>query len=162
MVLEDGRIKVMDFGIAKLPNAETVTVTDKTIGTVYYMSPEQASAKTVDTRSDIYSLGAMMYELSTGRLPFKGETPVAVVIKQINEQPIPPRQINPDIPVGLEQIILCAMSKKPNERFQTAEIMLEYVKRLQKDRNIKFSNLPSQSFFKNVQVFFKKTFGKRK
>ena len=73
MVLQSGLIKVMDFGIAKLPNAETVTVTDKAIGTVYYMSPEQASGKKVDFRSDIYSMGAMMYELATGELPFTGQ-----------------------------------------------------------------------------------------
>ncbi len=149
MLLRNGHIKVMDFGIAKLPNAETVTMTDKAIGTVYYMSPEQASAKPIDCRSDIYSLGAMLYELSTGRLPFDGESPVSIAVKQINEEPIPPREINPEIPVGLEQIILCAMSKKPAERFQSADIMLEYVKKLQQNKKLKFEKLPSRSGFSN-------------
>ena len=150
MVLENGRVKVMDFGIAKLPDAETITVTDKAVGTVYYMSPEQASGKKdIDTRSDIYSLGAMMYELATGQTPFKGETPLQVLYKHIQEEPVPPRQINPSIPVGLEQIIMCAMSKDPQNRFQTAEEMLTYVKRFQADKKIKFDELPSNSVMQN-------------
>lgn len=161
MVLENGKIKVMDFGIAKLPNAETVTVTDKAIGTVYYMSPEQARGKQIDCRSDIYSLGAMLYELSTGTLPFKGDSPVSVVLKQINENPVPPRHIKPEIPVGLEQIILCAMSKKPQDRFQSADIMLDYVKRLRANRKIKFSQLPSQSWMSNFIAGAKRIFAKK-
>lgn len=161
MVLENGRIKVMDFGIAKLPDAETITVTDKAVGTVYYMSPEQASGKkNIDTRSDIYSLGAMMYELATGRTPFKGETPLQVLYKHIQEEPVPPRQVNPSIPIGLEQIIMCAMSKDPANRFQTADEMLNYIKRFQSDKKIKFDELPSntamQNFWGRVKRFFKK------
>ncbi len=162
MVLQSGLIKVMDFGIAKLPNAETVTVTDKAIGTVYYMSPEQASGKKVDFRSDIYSMGAMMYELATGELPFTGDTPLSVVLKQINEDPIPPREINPEIPVGLEQIILCAMSKKPNERFQSAEIMLNFVRDLQKNKDIKFDVLPCRTWMSNLMSHARRIFGIRK
>ncbi len=163
MVLQNGRIKVMDFGIAKLPNAETVTVTDKAIGTVYYMSPEQASGKKIDSRSDIYSLGAMLYELATGELPFTGETPLSVVLQQINDDPVPPREINPDIPVGLEQIILCAMSKKPSERFQDAEIMLDFVMQLQEDRDIKFEVLPSRNWISNFVSHTRRILGiKRK
>ena len=149
MVLQNGLIKVMDFGIAKLPNAETVTVSDKAIGTVYYMSPEQASGKRIDARSDIYSLGAMLYELATGELPFTGDSPLSVVLKQINEDPVPPREINRDIPVGLEQIILCAMSKKPQDRFQSAEIMLDFVKQLYKNKDLKFEVLPCRNWFSN-------------
>ncbi len=159
MVLQNGLIKVMDFGIAKLPNAETVTVTDKAIGTVYYMSPEQASGKRIDARSDIYSLGAMLYELATGELPFTGETPLSVVLKQINEDPVPPREINRDIPIGLEQIILCAMSKKPHERFQSAEIMLDFIKQLQKNKDIKFDVLPCRNWFSNLISRTKRTLG---
>ncbi|MBO5374733.1 MAG: serine/threonine protein kinase [Clostridia bacterium] len=162
MLLRNGHIKVMDFGIAKLPNAETVTMTDKAIGTVYYMSPEQASAKPIDCRSDLYSLGAMLYELATGRLPFDGESPVSIAVKQINEEPIPPREINPDVPVGLEQIILCAMSKKPSERFQSADIMLDYVKRLQKNKKIKFEKLKSRSGFSNFVSTIRRVFGVNK
>lgn len=159
MVLQNGLIKVMDFGIAKLPNAETVTVTDKAIGTVYYMSPEQARGKTIDSRSDIYSLGAMLYELATGELPFTGDTPLSVILKQINDEPVPPREINPDIPVGLEQIILCAMSKKPSERFQSAELMLNFVRQLQKDKDIKFDVLPCRTWISNFMSHTRRLFG---
>lgn len=162
MVLRSGRIKVMDFGIAKLPNAETVTMTDKAIGTVYYMSPEQASAKPIDCRSDLYSLGAMIYELATGKLPFDGESPVSIAVMQINKEPIPPREINPKIPVGLEQIILCAMSKKPSERFQSADAMLDYAKRLQKDPSIKFENLKIRGKMSNFMSFVRRIFKVRR
>jgi serine/threonine-protein kinase len=160
MVLESGKIKVMDFGIAKLPNAETVTVTDKAVGTVYYMSPEQASGKTIDKRSDIYSMGAMMYELATGQMPFKGDTPVAILMKHVNEKPVAPRVLNSSIPVGLEQIILCAMSKKPSDRFDTAEEMLSYVKQLHANRKIKFDSLPCNSAWENLKGKFKRMFSK--
>lgn len=162
MVLENGRVKVMDFGIAKLPDAETITVTDKAVGTVYYMSPEQASGKKdIDTRSDIYSLGAMMYELATGQTPFKGETPLQVLYKHIQEEPVPPRHINPSIPVGLEQIIMCAMSKDPNSRFQTADSMLSYIKRFQADKKIKFDELPSNTAMQNFWGRLKRIFKKK-
>lgn len=136
MLLRSGRIKVTDFGIAKLPNADTVTETDKAIGTVYYISPEQASGAKIDARSDLYSLGVMMYEMATGQLPFTGDTPVSVALMQVNEDPVLPRDINPKIPVGLEQIILGAMEKDPDRRFQTASQMLKYVRTLQD--NLKF------------------------
>lgn len=163
MLLENGRVKVMDFGIAKLPDAETITVTDKAVGTVYYMSPEQAGGKkSIDARSDIYSLGAMMYELATGQTPFKGETPLQVLMKHMQEDVVPPRQINPSIPVGLEQIILCAMSKEPTNRFQSAEEMLGYLKRVQADRKIKFDDLPSNSAMQNFWGRIKRIFSKKK
>ena len=160
MVMKNGQIKVMDFGIAKLPNAETVTMTDKAIGTVYYMSPEQAVGKPVDCRSDIYSVGAMLYELATGVLPFDGETPVSIAVMQINNTPTPPRQINKNIPIGLEQIILYAMNKKPTDRFQSADKMLEYIKALHKDSKIIFEDLPCVSRIKptlieRIKCFFK-------
>lgn len=159
MVLQNGLIKVMDFGIAKLPNAETVTVNDKAIGTVYYMSPEQARGRTIDSRSDIYSFGAMLYELATGVLPFTGDTHLSIILKQINDEPIPPREINPDIPVGLEQIILCAMSKKPAERFQSAELMLNFMRQLEKDNDIKFDVLPCRNWLSNFVSHTRRIFG---
>ena len=119
MLLRSGRIKVTDFGIAKLPNADTLTMTDKAIGTVYYISPEQASAQKIDTRSDLYSLGVMLYEMATGQLPFVGDSPVQIALMQVNDHPIPPRDINPKIPAD-EQIIIGAMEKDPDRRFQTA------------------------------------------
>ena len=130
MLLKNGVIKVTDFGIAKLPNAETVTVADKAIGTVYYISPEQASGKTIDPRSDLYSLGIVMYEMLTGDLPFRADTPVSVALKQINEQPNPPREKVPKLAIGVEQIILTAMEKNPDKRFQSAAAMRKHVEQM--------------------------------
>ncbi len=127
MMLKNGVIKVADFGIAKLPNAETVTMTDKAIGTVFYISPEQASGKTIDRRSDIYSLGVTMYEMATGKLPFVADSPVTVAIMQVKNRPRPPREINPQLPIGMEQIIMSAMEKNPDNRFQSAAQMLRHV-----------------------------------
>jgi len=138
MLLKNGRIKVTDFGIAKLPNAETVTMTDKAIGTVYYISPEQASGKPIDQRSDLYSLGVMLYEMATGTLPFNAENPVSVALMQVNDKPRRPREINPSIPIGLEQIILGAMEKNPEYRFQSAAQMLRHIQQLKSDPNFVF------------------------
>ncbi len=129
MLLRDGRVKVTDFGIAKSPTSENLTMTDKAIGTVNYISPEQASGGPVDKKSDVYSVGVMLYEMLTGKLPFVADSPVAVAMMQVNETPVPPRELNPQIPIGLEQIVLKAMSKKPEERFNCAMSMekaLEY------------------------------------
>lgn len=127
MLLKDGSIKVTDFGIAKLPNAETVTMTDKAIGTVFYISPEQASGRTIDHRSDLYSLGVTMYEMATGKLPFTADSPVSVALMQVKSIPKNPREFNPSIPRGLEQIILIAMEKNPAHRFQAASQMLRHL-----------------------------------
>ena len=125
MLLSDGTVKVTDFGIAKIPNAESITMTDKAIGTVNYISPEQASGSDVDFRTDIYSTGVMLYEMVTGRLPFIADSPVAVAMMQVSNEPIAPREINAQIPVGLEQIILKAMRKSPDDRFAGASAMLK-------------------------------------
>ncbi|MBR4959306.1 MAG: protein kinase, partial [Clostridia bacterium] len=138
MLLKNGAIKVMDFGIAKLPNAETVTMTDKAIGTVYYISPEQVSGGQIDARSDLYALGTMLYEMATGQLPFTAETPVSVALMQVNDTAVPPRQINPQIPVGLEQIILRAMQKEPETRYHSAEEMLAHFHKLKENPHVVF------------------------
>jgi len=139
MLLEGGYVKVMDFGIAKILDAKDQTLnTNAAIGTVYYISPEQARNKKVDCRTDIYSLGCMLYEMVTGERPFKAETQVDVVLKQLNEQPIPPSQINPKVPLGLEQIILCAMQKNPADRYQSASQMLRHIRQFENDPTIVF------------------------
>lgn len=131
LLLKNGQIKVTDFGIAKLPNAETVTLTDKAIGTVFYISPEQVSGKPITPRSDLYSLGILMYEMLTSHLPFTADSPVSVALKQINDIPRSPRELNPEIPRGLEQIILTSMEKDPAARFQNAGQMLKALKRIE-------------------------------
>ena len=138
MLLKNGIIKVTDFGIAKLPNAETVTMTDKAIGTVYYISPEQASGQPIDRRSDLYSLGVMMYEMATGELPFTADSPVSVAMMQINDTARAPGELNRSIPKGLEQIIGIAMEKKPEYRYQSAEDMLRQIRRLKENPNVVF------------------------
>ncbi len=168
MLLKNGVIKVTDFGIAKLPNAETVTVADKAIGTVYYISPEQASGKTIDPRSDLYSLGIVMYEMLTGDLPFKADTPVSVALKQINEQPKNPREKVPRLAVGVEQIILTAMEKNADKRFQTATVMRKHVEQMLANPTYIFSNkkmsaIPAPTGIKGVlaKLKRKKPKGKR-
>ncbi|MBE6538183.1 MAG: Stk1 family PASTA domain-containing Ser/Thr kinase [Ruminococcaceae bacterium] len=152
MLLKNGVIKVMDFGIAKLPNSETLTLTDKAIGTVFYISPEQAEGKASDRRSDLYSLGVMMYEMSCGKLPFYDESPISVALKQIKDEPTPPRNINPSIPRGLEQIILSAMEKDPDVRFQSAAQMLRQLARLKADPTIVFKpNHKVETAHKNAE-----------
>ena len=139
MLLSDGAVKVTDFGIAKAPNAESITVTDKAIGTVNYISPEQASGGEIDIRTDIYSTGVMLYEMLTGRLPFIADSPVAVAMMQVSNEPIPPRDINPQIPVGLEQIVLKAMQKNPDDRFASAASMLKAIEYFSKNPSIVFA-----------------------
>jgi serine/threonine-protein kinase len=139
MLLKNGLIKVADFGIAKLPDTDSFTVTDQAIGTVNYISPEQAMNKEpIDERSDLYSVGVLMYELSCGELPFTGDTPVAVAYKHVNETPRSPREIKPEMPQGLEQIIMRAMEKSPEMRYQSAKQMLTHISALRKNPGIKF------------------------
>jgi beta-lactam-binding protein with PASTA domain len=120
-----GQVKVMDFGIARAAHdgAMTVTQTGMVIGTASYFSPEQAQGKPVDARSDIYSVGIVLYEMLTGTVPFKGESPVAVAYKHVGEDPTPPRMLAEDIPPALEAVVMKALAKNPDNRYQTAEEM---------------------------------------
>ena len=141
MVMEGGVIKVADFGIAKIPDAETVTMIDHAVGTIYYISPEQAKGKKIDSRSDLYSLGVMFYEMVTGKLPFLAENSYGIMHKHINDAPIPPTKLNPRLPLGVEQIILTAMEKAPENRYQTAPQMIRHIYRIQSDPT---TNFPAQ------------------
>lgn len=123
MLLKDGSVKVADFGIARIASAQN-TLTREALGSVHYISPEQAKGGRVDNRADLYSLGVVMYQMLTGRTPYDGETPVAVAIQHINGNLIPPTKLNPNIPTGLEQIILHAMAVSPDERYNSATDML--------------------------------------
>jgi len=132
MLLSDGTIKVTDFGIARFARSNQNTLSDKAIGSVHYISPEQARGDNIDEKADLYSVGVMMYEMLTGKLPFDGGNAVSVALMHMNNEPEAPRKINPNIPVGLEQIVLRAMRKKPAYRYHSdAEIMhdLEQVRR---------------------------------
>lgn len=122
MVQPDGNVKVMDFGIARAKNS-VMTQTSSVLGTAHYISPEQAQGKDLTATSDIYSLGIVLYESATGRLPFDGPDAVSVAMKQVNDLPVPPREINPDIDPALEAIIMKAIAKNPDDRFATAKDM---------------------------------------
>ncbi len=124
IITEEGRAKVTDFGIAKAVSNSTITAFGTTIGSVHYFSPEHARGGYTDEKSDIYSLGVVLYEMLTGRVPFDADTPVSVALKQVQEEPIEPVEINPDIPVSLNRIILKAMQKDPNLRYQKVTEML--------------------------------------
>ena len=141
MLLQDGTIKVTDFGIARFTRSETRTITDKAIGSVHYISPEQAYGKPVDGRSDIYSVGIMLYEMLTGRLPFEADSPVSVALQQIQVNAIKPREVNRDIPIGLEQITLKAMEKDIDRRFHSAAEMLRYLEEFKKNTEVSFDGL---------------------
>ena len=138
MLLEDGTIKVTDFGIARFSRNETQTMTDRAIGSVHYISPEQAKGSVIDEKADIYSVGVMLYEMLTGKLPFEADNAVSVAIMQMQAKPRPLREINPDIPKGLEQITLKAMEKNPVNRYFTAEEMILDLQKLLKDPTICF------------------------
>jgi len=134
MILRDGSVKVADFGIAHIP-VEQNTLTTEAIGSVHYISPEQAKGADVDARSDIYSVGVVMYEMLTGRLPFEGDTPVSVAIQHINSIPLNPREINPDIPEVLERITMKAMSCDPEKRYSSCDEMLKDLEEFRRNPN---------------------------
>lgn len=138
MVLSDGTIKVADFGIARFARNEQKTITDKAIGSVHYISPEQARGEKTDEKADIYSVGVMLYEMLTGRLPFEAESAVSVAIMQLQRDPELPTAINPSIPLGLEQITMHAMQKNPERRYQSASEMLCDLEQLKKDPDATF------------------------
>lgn len=138
MLLQDGTIKVTDFGIARLTDTQTKTMTEQAIGSVHYIAPEQARGSKTDGKSDIYSVGVMLYEMITGKLPFDADSAVSVALMQLQSTPEMPRKINPSIPIGLEQITMHAMQKNPEDRYQNALDMLGDLERFRLNPNVRF------------------------
>jgi serine/threonine protein kinase/formylglycine-generating enzyme required for sulfatase activity len=126
ILTKDHQIKVMDFGLAKSSDMD-LTQSEAIMGTAKYMSPEQATGSPCDIRSDLYSLGVVLYELSTGRPPFAGESATTIMYQHVHQAPRPPRELNPSIPPGLEQLILRLMSKAPGDRFATPEALVSAI-----------------------------------
>jgi len=130
IITDNGEIKVTDFGIARAGATSTMTRTGAVMGTAHYISPEQAQGSIVGPTTDVYSLGVVMYEMATGELPFRGENPVSVALKHINDTPIPPRSVFGDLPASLEAVIIKCMAKNPNERYRSAEAVRDDLKRV--------------------------------
>ena len=126
LISKNGKIKVTDFGIAKAINAQTLTTDNKTFGSVHYISPEQAKGGFLNSSTDLYSTGIVMYEMLTGKVPFDADTPIAIVMKHLQDDPVPPMELREDIPEELNRIILKSIHKKPSDRYETAaDVMID-------------------------------------
>ena len=144
MVLRDGSVKVSDFGIARVASGGHSTLTQEALGSVHYISPEQARGSHIDSRSDLYSAGVVLYEMITGRLPFEGDTPVSVAIQHINSIPLSPRELDASIPEALEAITMKAMAPNPDDRYLSADDMLADLEEFRKNPNINFDYSASE------------------
>lgn len=138
MILKDGSVKVADFGIARVASSQN-TLTKEALGSVHYISPEQAKGGRVDNRTDLYSLGVVMYQMLTGRPPYDGDSPVSVAIQHINSTPVKPSLLNSNIPLGLEQITMHAMCSDLNIRYSSASDMLRDMEELRKNPMVMFN-----------------------
>lgn len=146
LISKDGRVKVTDFGIARATTTDTVTHTGSIMGSAHYFSPEQANGQVTGDRSDIYSVGIVLYEMVTGTVPFQGESPITVALKHIRERPVSPAQLNPEVPVELEQIILRALEKEPDDRYPSAAAMGEALVKFVQDHEAGLTHMHSGDF----------------
>ncbi|SES66217.1 serine/threonine protein kinase [Natronincola peptidivorans] len=151
LITEDSRAKVTDFGIALAATSSTITNMGSVIGSVHYFSPEQARGGYTDEKSDLYSLGIVMYEMATGKVPFEGDSPIAIALKHIQQEPVVPSELNPQISKGLEEIILTLIQKDQLSRYQNAQDLIEDVDKLKNDpsnntlmNNINHEDSPTQ------------------
>lgn len=135
LVTEEGLIKVTDFGIAKSTSSATLTNTTTIMGSAHYFSPEQAKGTLVDNRTDLYSLGVVLYEMVTGKVPFEADSPVTIALKHIQEEVVPPKQINSKIPESLNKLIIKAMEKDPGMRYQNARDIINDLQKIKEDPN---------------------------
>lgn len=144
LITEHGDVKVTDFGIAKSATSSTITNTTTIMGSAHYLSPEQAKGTFIDYRTDLYSLGIVLYEMVTSKLPFDGESPVTIALKHIQEEPVEPKRLNNTIPEGLNNIILKAISKDPILRYQTAKEMITDLQKV-KENPMAIIQTPSEN-----------------
>lgn len=135
LVADNGVIKVTDFGIAKSTTSSTITNTSTIMGSAHYLSPEQAKGGFIDYRTDLYSLGVVIYEMVTGALPFEADTAVTIALKHLQEQVVPPKNINAKIPDSLNKLILKCMEKEPNKRYQTAQEVIKDLEKIKENPN---------------------------
>ncbi|MDO0821663.1 Stk1 family PASTA domain-containing Ser/Thr kinase [Desulfosporosinus nitroreducens] len=142
LVTADGHAKVTDFGIARAVSSATVTHTGDIVGSVHYLSPEQAKGIQSNEQSDIYSLGIVLYELLTGKVPYDGETPIAIALKHLQQEPVPPSKLNPRIAKELEGVIMRAIAKSPEQRYVSAKELLEDLNHIQAGEPIAWFGLP--------------------
>ena len=152
IILRDGTAKLTDFGIASFAAAQETRVVQEAIGSVHYISPEQAKGSKIDYRTDLYSLGVMMYEMLTGKLPFEGETALQIVMQHINEVPIIPSAFVPGIPKGMDDIVMHAMSAHISRRYESAEKMYEDMEVLRSDPNARFHYVASEDSSGETQI----------
>ncbi|MDD4346305.1 MAG: Stk1 family PASTA domain-containing Ser/Thr kinase [Desulfitobacteriaceae bacterium] len=147
LITEDGRAKVTDFGIARAVSSATVTHTGDIVGSVHYLSPEQAKGIVSNEQSDIYSLGIIIYELLTGKVPYDGETPIAIALKHLQEQPLQPSKLNPKIESELETVIMKAISKSPDTRYASVGELLDDLEKVRS--GVKVDRIVNQDFNNN-------------
>src|SRR5918997_910064 len=133
LLTESGEAKVADFGIARAAAASTVTKTGFVVGSAHYLSPEQALGHPATPRSDLYSLGVVLYEMLTGRVPHDAETQVGIVMKHVSGRPLPPAEVNPDVPEGLDAVVARLLARDPEDRYRDAAALIEDLKRVQRD-----------------------------
>src|SRR5574344_1435414 len=155
IITEDGIAKVADFGIAKAVSNSTITAFGTTIGSVHYFSPEHARGGYTDAKSDLYSLGVVMYEMLTGKVPFDADTPVSIALKHMQEEPVTPMKLNQSIPFAINQIILKAMKKDTNERYQSATEMLKDLSMALKNPNgdfVETNDESDESYTKQIPI----------